>query len=51
MKDNVKKINGDWEKKIVLEEVRAGFKERRLFLLEMLDHIPRTYFGDHTGED
>jgi len=45
MEDNITKIMRDWEKKIVLEEVKEAFKERRMFLLEMLGRIPDTYFG------
>ena len=41
--DTIKKVNKDWEKKIVLPEVKKYFAKRRNFVLEQCGHFPNKY--------
>ena len=43
MKDNIYKATKDWEKKIVLPEVKQAFEKRHNFLLEQAGHIPEKF--------
>ncbi len=43
MKDNINKSTIDWEKKIVLPEVKQVFEQRHNFLLEQAGNIPQRF--------
>lgn len=43
MEDNVRKLNKDWDKKIVLPEVIQAFSARRDFLLEQTGTMPEKF--------
>ena len=45
MQDNINKIEKDWNKKIVLPEVREAFQDRYNFLLEAGGHIPPKFLN------
>lgn len=44
MDDNRRKIEKDWDKKIVLPEVRETFAQRRALLLEQIATLPEKFF-------
>jgi hypothetical protein len=44
MQDNVAKAEKDWNKKMVLPEVRKAFAERREYFLEQTGRIPERFF-------
>lgn len=48
MEDNTWKSDVDWNKKIVLPEVKKGFEQRRKFLLEQSGAIPEKFL-DQAG--
>lgn len=43
MKDNIKKAEKDWERKIVLPEVKRAFQKRYDFLLEQCGKFPNRF--------
>ena len=43
MKNNIEKSTKDWDKKIVLPEVRKAFEGRHNFLLEQAGNIPERF--------
>lgn len=46
MKSNIAKAKKDWEKKIVLPEVRQAFQARHEFLLEQCGNFPSSFILD-----
>ena len=45
MADNERKALGDWQRKIVLPEVRAAFAQRQRLLLERCGQLPRAFLA------
>ncbi len=45
MQDNVKKALKDWDRKIVLPEVKKAFEKRHLFLLEQTGKFPSRFIS------
>lgn len=46
LSDNNKKVIKDWEKKILLPEVKISFQERYNHLLEIIGNLPEKYIKD-----
>jgi hypothetical protein len=44
MGEQIKKLTKDWERKIVLPEVKVAFKERRKFISEQAGNLPDKFF-------
>jgi hypothetical protein len=45
MQDNIKKATKDWNKKMVLPEVRKAFEKRYKFLLEQRGQMPERFLS------
>jgi len=43
MREGIRKAEIDWDKKVVLPEVRKAFEKRHIFLLEQNGHFPLRY--------